>query len=252
MVPQPQCQVCLDVLALNECSATRCGHTFHLRCIVRWFKNSRVCPVCRKEVTPTDLIPQLFFQVEDDQNSSSDDSHLLQIHFEIQKVLDNLEKEKRDAATAKNKANFYLAANLLLKERISDLESAFHDDMQKIRHLENIVIKQQKINNELQKRLKINTLCGACKYSHDQNACDFPQFWTCPHGCAVSQQMKQATETAEKQEEKSQKILKTINELTKNFSEHLSLSARLRENLAFPSETVMDATLDEVIVFGVI
>ncbi|KAL3994835.1 Ring finger domain family protein [Acanthocheilonema viteae] len=221
MVPQPQCQVCLDVLALNECSATRCGHTFHLRCIVRWFKNSRVCPVCRKEVTPTDLIPQLFFQVEDDQNSSSDDSHLLQIHFEIQKVLDNLEKEKRDAATAKNKANFYLAANLLLKERISDLESAFHDDMQKIRHLENIVIKQQKINNELQKRLKINTL-----------------------------QMKQATETAEKQEEKSQKILKTINELTKNFSEHLSLSARLRENLAFPSETVMDATLDEVIVFG--
>ncbi|KAL3994836.1 Ring finger domain family protein [Acanthocheilonema viteae] len=223
MVPQPQCQVCLDVLALNECSATRCGHTFHLRCIVRWFKNSRVCPVCRKEVTPTDLIPQLFFQVEDDQNSSSDDSHLLQIHFEIQKVLDNLEKEKRDAATAKNKANFYLAANLLLKERISDLESAFHDDMQKIRHLENIVIKQQKINNELQKRLKINTL-----------------------------QMKQATETAEKQEEKSQKILKTINELTKNFSEHLSLSARLRENLAFPSETVMDATLDEVIVFGVI
>ena len=29
-----------------------CGHTFHMRCLARWFTESESCPMCRKKAGP--------------------------------------------------------------------------------------------------------------------------------------------------------------------------------------------------------
>jgi len=41
-----QCPVCLDTMRTQTRTLT-CGHTFHLRCLDRWKRMSRTCPMCR-------------------------------------------------------------------------------------------------------------------------------------------------------------------------------------------------------------
>lgn len=45
-----ECAICMeDVSSMNTHSSKRleCGHSFHIDCILGWFKESSVCPVCR-------------------------------------------------------------------------------------------------------------------------------------------------------------------------------------------------------------
>ena len=41
-----QCPVCLDTMN-TQVRTLSCGHTFHLRCLERWKRVSRTCPMCR-------------------------------------------------------------------------------------------------------------------------------------------------------------------------------------------------------------
>jgi len=46
------CLICLEnVPSTNSAKSKRlsCGHAFHFDCIINWFVESDVCPVCRKE-----------------------------------------------------------------------------------------------------------------------------------------------------------------------------------------------------------
>lgn len=42
-----QCPVCLDEMGRGRHRTLECGHTFHLRCLDRWKRMSRTCPMCR-------------------------------------------------------------------------------------------------------------------------------------------------------------------------------------------------------------
>ena len=46
------CPICLDTLKVGEYSRTLdCNHTFHKKCIDRWFKKDHSdCPMCRKVI----------------------------------------------------------------------------------------------------------------------------------------------------------------------------------------------------------
>ncbi|VDK74288.1 unnamed protein product [Litomosoides sigmodontis] len=201
MASRPQCHICWDVLYLNRCSATRCGHTFHLPCIMRWLRNSETCPVCRKRATQADLIQQLFFEMEEERSCTSS----FKIPYELQNALDDLRREKQNAITAVNKANFYFATNLLLRERISNLEITSRHNMQKIGYLERMIIRQLGMENQLQKQLR-----------------------------AAALQIKEAMETVEMQEKKSETMSKMISELTKDLNENRRLNLVLRKKLAYP------------------
>lgn len=41
-----QCPVCLDEIG-RQSRTLECGHTFHVRCLERWKRVSRTCPLCR-------------------------------------------------------------------------------------------------------------------------------------------------------------------------------------------------------------
>ncbi|VDO22719.1 unnamed protein product [Brugia timori] len=153
MTPRLQCLICLDTLLLSESAAVRCGHVFHLHCILQWFENCKTCPVCRKKATTRDLIRQLFFQVEENKSFifSTDP---FEMHNQLQNALDNLEKEKQAVAEAKDQANVYITANLLLKEKVTSLESISQLNMQQIKHLEGMLTKQLDLEKELQKYRK--------------------------------------------------------------------------------------------------
>ena len=48
-----QCSICLDELDITEMNVTliaKCGHMFHLNCLMTWLMKQRTCPVCRFEV----------------------------------------------------------------------------------------------------------------------------------------------------------------------------------------------------------
>jgi hypothetical protein len=42
-----QCPVCLDDMGRGRHRTLDCGHAFHLRCLDRWKRMSRTCPMCR-------------------------------------------------------------------------------------------------------------------------------------------------------------------------------------------------------------
>lgn len=49
------CSICLDEFTDEDPSAeTRCGHGYHLQCIMQWAQRSRECPLCFEELGLTD------------------------------------------------------------------------------------------------------------------------------------------------------------------------------------------------------
>ena len=42
------CSICLDPLKEQPCiKLTKCGHVHHRKCITKWFKIEKTCPLCR-------------------------------------------------------------------------------------------------------------------------------------------------------------------------------------------------------------
>jgi len=46
------CSICLELVRSSNSQGTKrlkCGHAYHLNCILGWFVTSDVCPVCRNK-----------------------------------------------------------------------------------------------------------------------------------------------------------------------------------------------------------
>uniref|UniRef100_A0A915ITF3 RING-type domain-containing protein n=1 Tax=Romanomermis culicivorax TaxID=13658 RepID=A0A915ITF3_ROMCU len=59
------CNICHCNLNLDQISALKCGHTFHLNCVNGWLEKSRSCPTCRVEILGIengDVIAKLFLE----------------------------------------------------------------------------------------------------------------------------------------------------------------------------------------------
>lgn len=53
------CMICFEKVPSTNSARTkrlRCGHSYHFRCIIKWFEQSEDCPVCRKKQSGDDLI----------------------------------------------------------------------------------------------------------------------------------------------------------------------------------------------------
>jgi hypothetical protein len=50
-----ECPICLEEYDIeNPKLLTKCGHDFHLACILEWMERSEACPVCDKELVITE------------------------------------------------------------------------------------------------------------------------------------------------------------------------------------------------------
>uniref|UniRef100_A0A914QL69 RING-type domain-containing protein n=1 Tax=Panagrolaimus davidi TaxID=227884 RepID=A0A914QL69_9BILA len=57
-----QCPICLSILNISNIYAiSKCGHTFHQKCINQWISNAKNCPSCRTNAIKSDII-KLFIQ----------------------------------------------------------------------------------------------------------------------------------------------------------------------------------------------
>jgi hypothetical protein len=49
--PENVCPICIDEFKENEYQKTlNCNHCFHKKCINRWLKKQKHCPLCRKNI----------------------------------------------------------------------------------------------------------------------------------------------------------------------------------------------------------
>ncbi|GIX74356.1 hypothetical protein CEXT_110671 [Caerostris extrusa] len=56
----PKCSVCLDTSRRKNMKYLPCSHVFHRKCINRWLKKDRRCPICRNftlRAQPKALVP---------------------------------------------------------------------------------------------------------------------------------------------------------------------------------------------------
>lgn len=49
VAPIPECPICLDPLAIKDCTKTSCDHIFHNDCLHTWTQDHHNCPLCRNE-----------------------------------------------------------------------------------------------------------------------------------------------------------------------------------------------------------
>tara|TARA_B110000971_G_scaffold221445_1_gene268607 strand:+ start:4332 stop:4766 length:435 start_codon:yes stop_codon:yes gene_type:complete len=42
-----ECIICFTKFSKKETVTTKCGHTFHNRCLRKWLKVDDICPICR-------------------------------------------------------------------------------------------------------------------------------------------------------------------------------------------------------------
>lgn len=60
---QPECPICLDHFNKdNPAHVTRCGHSFHKKCLQDWLRDNRECPLCRS-ILPLSEHPRLKIKV---------------------------------------------------------------------------------------------------------------------------------------------------------------------------------------------
>ncbi|RHY35387.1 hypothetical protein DYB32_000142 [Aphanomyces invadans] len=66
-----ECSVCLTGNAHTQ--IVPCGHIFHSRCFLRWYRSNRTCPLCRSSVDRVQLVTQVLEPVDALMAYDSDD-----------------------------------------------------------------------------------------------------------------------------------------------------------------------------------
>jgi len=69
------CNICFEELPLGDEYATKCGHTFHTGCLLKWLEKNNTCPCCRGELYEKYVIPEEYMSDEEylDEDMSDDD-----------------------------------------------------------------------------------------------------------------------------------------------------------------------------------
>ena len=49
-----ECCICISTIT-DDFSVTKCGHTFHGKCLKDWFKKTKICPSCRTNIKAKDI-----------------------------------------------------------------------------------------------------------------------------------------------------------------------------------------------------
>jgi len=53
------CSICFETITASTGHCTLgCSHTFHLACLSRWAQSTASCPLCRKELGDTEVLPK--------------------------------------------------------------------------------------------------------------------------------------------------------------------------------------------------
>ena len=50
---EEQCSICLselDISQMNVATIVKCGHMFHLDCLMTWIVKRNICPLCRYQI----------------------------------------------------------------------------------------------------------------------------------------------------------------------------------------------------------
>uniref|UniRef100_A0AC35GLW2 RING-type domain-containing protein n=1 Tax=Panagrolaimus sp. PS1159 TaxID=55785 RepID=A0AC35GLW2_9BILA len=85
-----ECTICLSPLTpSNTYAITKCGHTFHQRCIRTWLRDASNCPTCRTTAYSYNLI-KLFF------NAESNDYLPEEVNENDEEVLSDIESDWDD------------------------------------------------------------------------------------------------------------------------------------------------------------
>lgn len=100
-----ECSVCLSANAYAQIHV--CGHTFHSKCFLRWFRMNRSCPLCRGPVDKVQLAP------------------VVSVQDELEAIMAEIDDEPLDVDASKSLAD-PLMEN---PDLISFLESDFDTDM---------------------------------------------------------------------------------------------------------------------------
>lgn len=85
-----------DVRSTNSSNTKRlnCGHSFHFKCIIRWFVHSDDCPTCRKKQMADPLI-QFKQQIEDEMRLKYRDA-IRSLEVENQRLNETLRRSLRN------------------------------------------------------------------------------------------------------------------------------------------------------------
>ncbi|KAM8915539.1 E3 ubiquitin-protein ligase TRAIP [Spinachia spinachia] len=93
------CTICSDFFDHSkDVAAIHCGHTFHYDCLLQWFQTAptKTCPQCRKQVSTRHIINKLYFDIGEEQGSTTDPESLQNELDRMKVLLSSKERDWRD------------------------------------------------------------------------------------------------------------------------------------------------------------
>ena len=122
------CSICLEDFDMNSNNTSlKCGHTFHVGCIISCLRKSNECPNCRD----TDGNPKLsvathadnaFNFLWDDNDENSEDSNYIEEYNDFENVMKELIKNNKEI---KDKINNYKKTYKLFEKEFYNINKTY-------------------------------------------------------------------------------------------------------------------------------
>uniref|UniRef100_A0AC35FP19 RING-type domain-containing protein n=1 Tax=Panagrolaimus sp. PS1159 TaxID=55785 RepID=A0AC35FP19_9BILA len=118
--PIGQCIICYSPLTQsNTYAITKCGHTFHKRCIMHWLKVSQNCATCRVDAVKYDIIKLYIQELNFDDTFATTNESFKKIYGKYF-IKQSIEKQVKILHEKKELE----MENMMLKETIKELENS--------------------------------------------------------------------------------------------------------------------------------
>ena len=142
------CTICLDNIDIKDNQELRCGHVFHTKCIIRWFRQSYVggkCPLCLDN--PSKMTPLRYY-------GYNLNSHIIDCRCSTLKKYSKKNEENIKLKIQIDKLNIFEKDILLIKDEIN----IFHKDenYHKIKKKSKELSKKLRNKNTQLQKLKCN------------------------------------------------------------------------------------------------
>ena len=114
------CTICLENLITDKYKL-ECHHTFHTKCITKWFTKSRTCPVCRRNIKPEEAEKYVRDRI-------LDPIHLKQIFLLLASGLENMHDSLHGFTNVINESLETPEMQVLLEEAADNMSNYINEN----------------------------------------------------------------------------------------------------------------------------
>lgn len=101
------CSICLDCVDIDVYKCNECKNYFHLHCILEWYTNKEICPLCRQDIELNEreqrVLNRIMVRKEIEKQNSYEDVYIFTLYENnYQKIVKTVIFKKKERSKTVN------------------------------------------------------------------------------------------------------------------------------------------------------